>query len=301
MKFLSDKRIRVESSKKFNLDSFQSKLNLDIDKKAGKIHLEELNLQLQELQDKLYAQDRYSLLIIFQAMDAAGKDGTIKTVFSGVNPQGCHVVSFKKPSAQELDHDFMWRCYKELPERGRMGIFNRSYYEEVLVTKVHPEYILGQRIPGIQSLKDINKGFWEQRYKTIRDFEEHLIQNGTIVIKFFLNVSKEVQKERFLERIETPEKNWKFSYLDLQERKRWDDYRAAYSDLIRNTSTPQSPWYIIPADSNWSRNLIVSSVIAETLASLDLAYPKIEKETMELLLKGKAELLNEKPISNGHK
>lgn len=301
MNFLSDKRIRVESSKKFNLDSFQSKLNLDIDKKAGKIHLEELNLQLQELQDKLYAQDRYSLLIIFQAMDAAGKDGTIKTVFSGINPQGCHVVSFKKPTAQELDHDFMWRCYKELPERGRMGIFNRSYYEEVLVTKVHPEYILGQRIPGIQSLKDINSGFWEQRYKTIRDFESHLIHNGTIVLKFFLNVSRDTQKERFLERIETPEKNWKFSYLDLQERKHWDDYWAAYSDLIRNTSTLEAPWYIVPADSNWSRNLIVSSIIAETLDSLDLSYPKIEKETMELLLKGKAELLNEKPTNRSRK
>jgi PPK2 family polyphosphate:nucleotide phosphotransferase len=301
MNFLSDKRIRVEASKKFNLDSFQSKLNLDIDKKAGRIHLEELNLQLQELQDKLYAQDRYSLLIIFQAMDAAGKDGTIKTVFSGINPQGCHVVSFKKPTAQELDHDFMWRCYKELPERGRMGIFNRSYYEEVLVTKVHPEYILGQRIPGIQSLKDINSGFWEQRYKTIRDFESHLIHNGTIVLKFFLNVSRDAQKERFLERIETPEKNWKFSYLDLQERKHWDDYRAAYSDLIRNTSTPEAPWYIVPADSNWSRNLIVSSIIAETLDSLGLSYPKIEKETMELLLKGKAELLNEKPTNSSRK
>ena len=301
MNFLSDKRIRVESSKKFNLDSFQSKLSLDIDKKAGRIHLEELNLQLQELQDKLYAQDRYSLLIIFQAMDAAGKDGTIKTVFSGINPQGCHVVSFKKPTAQELDHDFMWRCYKELPERGRMGIFNRSYYEEVLVTKVHPEYILGQRIPGIQSLKDINSGFWEQRYKTIRDFESHLIHNGTIVLKFFLNVSRDTQKERFLERIETSEKNWKFSYLDLQERKHWDDYRAAYSDLIRNTSTLEAPWYIVPADSNWSRNLIVSSIIAETLDSLGLSYPKIEKETMELLLKGKAELLNEKPTNSSRK
>lgn len=265
------------------------------------MHLEELNLQLQELQDKLYAQDRYSLLIIFQAMDAAGKDGTIKTVFSGINPQGCHVVSFKKPTAQELDHDFMWRCYKELPERGRMGIFNRSYYEEVLVTKVHPEYILGQRIPGIQSLNDINTKFWEQRYKTIRDFESHLIHNGTIVLKFFLNVSRDAQKERFLERIETPEKNWKFSYLDLQERKHWDDYRAAYSDLIRNTSTPEAPWYIVPADSNWSRNLIVSSVIAEKLDSLDLSYPKIEKETMELLLKGKAELLNEKPTNSSRK
>jgi PPK2 family polyphosphate:nucleotide phosphotransferase len=293
MKFLSDKRIRVESSKKFNLDDFQTKLNLDIDKKAGKIHLEEMTLQLQELQDKLYAQDRYSLLIIFQAMDAAGKDGTIKTVFSGINPQGCHVVSFKKPSAQELDHDFMWRCYKELPERGRMGIFNRSYYEEVLVTKVHPEYILGQRIPGIHSLKDINKAFWEQRYKSIRDFEEHLIQNGTVIIKFFLNVSKEVQKERFLERIENPEKNWKFSYHDLQERKRWDDYRTAYSELIRNTSTPQVPWHIIPADANWTRNLIVSSIIKDTLESLNLAYPHLEKETLELLLKGKNELLAE--------
>jgi PPK2 family polyphosphate:nucleotide phosphotransferase len=287
MKFSNDKRIKVSSTKKFKLDDYKTKLNLDFDKKAGKMHLEETNLRLQELQDILYAQDKYSLLIVFQAMDAAGKDGTIKTVFSGINPQGCHVVSFKKPSAQELDHDFMWRCYKELPERGRMGIFNRSYYEEVLVTKVHPEYILGQRIPGINSLQNIDEAFWNKRYKSIRDFESHLVENGTIVLKFFLNVSKEVQKDRFLERIETPEKNWKFSYLDLQERKYWNQYRQAYEDCIRNTASPESPWYIVPADSNWSRNLIVSSVIVETLESLDLHYPKVEKETMALLLKGK--------------
>ena len=234
---------------------------------------------LRHLQDKLYAQDRWSVLIIFQAMDAAGKDGAIKNVMSGVNPQGCEVSSFKAPSAEELDHDFLWRCAKRLPERGRIGIFNRSYYEETLVVRVHPEYLAGQKLPEKTKPKDL----WKQRYKTISNFERHLINNGTLVLKFFLNISKEEQRQRFLKRIEEPDKNWKFSLKDVEERQHWDQYMNAYEDTIRNTASKYAPWYVVPADHKWFTRLVVASAIVQNLNALDLEYPSLNKEEMKEL------------------
>jgi PPK2 family polyphosphate:nucleotide phosphotransferase len=230
-------------------------------------------LQLAEYQNILYAQNKFSVLLIFQAMDAAGKDSTIKHVMSGVNPQGCQVFSFKSPSAEELDHDYLWRIHKSLPERGRIGIFNRSYYEETLVTRVHPELLAAQSLPDVD-LKQI----WQQRFQQINDFERYLTNNGTVIIKFFLHVSKAEQKKRFLERINEPEKNWKFSASDVQERERWDDYQAAYTDVFNHTSTKVAPWYIIPADRKWFTRLAVADIICSRLQQLDLAYPEISDE-----------------------
>jgi len=245
---------------------------------------------LAELQDMLYAQDRWSVLLIFQAMDAAGKDGAIKHVMSGVNPQGCQVSSFKAPSAEELDHDYMWRCYKQLPERGRIGIFNRSYYEDVLVLRVHPELLAHQKLPPQLMGKDI----WDNRFRDIRSIERHLTTSGTIVRKFFLHVSHEEQKRRFLERIDQPEKNWKFSPNDARERGHWDDYMDAYEDAIRNTATPDSPWYVVPADNKWFTRVIVAAAIIDALASLDLHYPKVDKAKLRELATVKKALLAEK-------
>ena len=230
--------------------------------------------RLREDQDKLYAQDRWALLLIFQAMDAAGKDSTIKHVMSGVNPQGCQVSSFKAPSAEELDHDFMWRTTRRLPERGQIGIFNRSYYEEVLVVRVHPEILAKQRLPE----KIVTKDIWKERYEDINAFERYLTRNGTVVRKFFLHVSKEEQKQRFLERLAEPEKNWKFSLQDVKEREHWDAYMQAYEDMIRSTSTEASPWYVVPADHKWFTRVVVAEVIADTLESLNLTYPKVDAE-----------------------
>lgn len=247
--------------------------------KLKKVDVEELRAktlkELLALQDKLYAQDRYSLLIIFQAMDAAGKDGTIKHVMSGVNPQGCQVFAFKQPSAEELDHDYLWRIYKCLPERGRIGIFNRSHYEDVLITKVHPEIILKSHLPGIYQVEDIKDEFWEKRYEQINAFEKHLVENGTIILKFFLNVSHEEQKKRFLERLEDKSKNWKFSKSDLEERKFWDAYMEAYSDILTKTSIEKCPWHVIPADDKWYMRYAVGQIIVDTLESLKLYYPKL--------------------------
>jgi PPK2 family polyphosphate:nucleotide phosphotransferase len=224
-----------------------------------------------ELQDKLYAQDKWSVLLIFQAMDAAGKDGAIKHVMSGLNPQGCQVASFKAPSNEELDHDYLWRCQRHLPERGRIGIFNRSYYEETLVVRVHPELLAKQRLhPSL-----IGKNLWNQRFKDICAFERYLGHNGTIVRKFFLHVSRDEQKKRFLERIDTAEKNWKFSGADVKERGYWKDYMAAYEDTIRHTSTPESPWYVVPADNKWFTRIVVAAAVMDALASLDLRYPEV--------------------------
>ena len=245
---------------------------------------------LRHLQDKLYAQDRWSVLIIFQAMDAAGKDGAIKNVMSGVNPQGCEVSSFKAPSAEELDHDFLWRCAKRLPERGRIGIFNRSYYEETLVVRVHPEYLAGQKLPEKTKPKDL----WKQRYKTISNFERHLTHNGTLVLKFFLHISKEEQRQRFLKRIEDPEKNWKFSLKDIEERQHWDEYMNAYEDTIRNTASKYAPWYVVPADHKWFTRLVVASAIVQNLNALDLEYPSLNKEEMKELETAK-QALQESP------
>jgi PPK2 family polyphosphate:nucleotide phosphotransferase len=226
---------------------------------------------LAELQDILYAQDRWSVLLIFQAMDAAGKDGTIKHVMSGVNPQGCQVSSFKAPTSEDLDHDFLWRCQKQLPERGRIGIFNRSYYEETLVVRVHPEFLAGQKLPP----ELVTKKIWDERFQDIRAFERYLHRNGTIVRKFFLHVSKEEQKKRFLERLDLPEKNWKFSTNDATEREFWDDYMKAYEETIRETATEDAPWYVVPADNKWFTRVVVAAAVIDALASLNLHYPKV--------------------------
>ena len=241
---------------------------------------------LTALQDKLYAQDRWSLLLVFQAMDAAGKDGAIKHVMSGVNPQGCQVVSFKAPSSEELDHDYLWRCNRNLPERGRIGIFNRSYYEEVLVVRVHPEILENQKLPS----ERITKNIWQERYRDIRAYERYLDANGVVVRKFFLNVSREEQKRRFLERIDHPEKNWKFSPADARERAYWDDYMAAYEDLIRETATPECPWYVVPADNKWFTRIVVAAAIIQTLDSLDLQYPRVDKAKRKELAQTRAML-----------
>jgi PPK2 family polyphosphate:nucleotide phosphotransferase len=230
--------------------------------------------RLREDQDKLYAQDRWALLLIFQAMDAAGKDSTIEHVMSGVNPQGCQVYSFKAPSAEELDHDFMWRTTRCLPERGRIGIFNRSYYEEVLVVRVHPEILAKQRLPENSVTKDI----WKERFDDINAFERYLTRNGTVIRKFFLHVSRKEQKQRFLDRLAEPEKNWKFALQDVKERAHWDAYMQAYEEMIRSTSSDHAPWYVIPADHKWFMRLAVADVIADTLESLNLSYPKVDAE-----------------------
>ena len=240
-------------------------------------------------QDILYADDSYSLLLIFQAMDAAGKDGAIKHVMSGINPQGCQVASFKSPTATELDHDYLWRCNEHLPERGRIGIFNRSYYEELLVVKVHPEFLKGQKIPAPLVTKQI----WKNRYEEIRNYENYLSNNGTVIIKFFLHLSKDEQKRRFLERIENPDKNWKFSSNDSKERAHWDEYMDAYEKTIRNTATNYAPWYVVPADNKWYTRVIVAAAIIDTIASLNLSYPKVGKEKLAELAEAKKILLSE--------
>jgi PPK2 family polyphosphate:nucleotide phosphotransferase len=242
---------------------------------------------LAELQDMLYAQDRWAVLLIFQAMDAAGKDGTIKHVMSGVNPQGCQVTSFKAPSAEELDHDYLWRSMKNLPPRGHIGIFNRSYYEETLVVRVHPELLEKQKLPPELVTKDI----WMERYKDIRSFERYLTRNGVVIRKFFLHVSKKEQKRRFLERLENPEKNWKFSASDAKEREFWDDYMQAYEDMIRHTAAKDAPWYVVPADNKWFTRVVVAAAVVGTLGSLDLKYPKVSPEKLRELAAAKRTLL----------
>lgn len=244
---------------------------------------------LAEMQDKLYAQDNYALLTILQALDAAGKDGTIKHVMSGVNPQGVNVYSFKAPSGEELDHDYLWRNFLTLPRRGHIGIFNRSYYEEVLVVRVHPEFLAGQKLPP--KLKDRN--IWNRRYEEINNFEKYLVDNGIIVVKFFLNVSRKAQKERFLARAMMPSKNWKFSAADIQERQHWDEYMAAYEDVFNHTSTEWAPWHIVPADHKWFTRLVVAAVLYKTLKDLKLAYPKVNKVQKQALLVAKEALENE--------
>ena len=229
---------------------------------------------LAQLQERLYAQDRWAILLIFQAMDAAGKDGAIKHVMSGVNPQGCQVHSFKAPSDEELDHDYLWRCLKALPERGRIGIFNRSYYEEVLVVRVHKALLERQKLPP--SL--ITKSIWDERYEDIRNVERYLVRNGVLIRKFFLHVSKKEQKKRFLERLDNPDKNWKFSMADAKERAYWDDYQEAYEDMIRATASKQAPWYVVPADNKWFTRVVVAAAIIDALGSLDLKFPVVDDE-----------------------
>jgi PPK2 family polyphosphate:nucleotide phosphotransferase len=264
---------RVESGKHFRLKDFDpADTGHWQSKESASEALQEGIARTADLQVKLYAQDSWALLLIFQAMDAAGKDGIIKHVMSGVNPQGCQVYSFKAPSDLELQHDFLWRTTRDLPERGHIGIFNRSYYEEVLVVRVHPEILKSQKSPP--SL--VGKNIWEERFEDIRCFERHMARSGTVIRKFFLNVSKKEQKRRFLERLDEPEKNWKFSAADIRERKFWDDYQMAYEEMIANTATEHAPWYVVPADNKWFTRLVVSTVVVETLESLDLAYPKVD-------------------------
>jgi PPK2 family polyphosphate:nucleotide phosphotransferase len=294
MKHLFDRnQLAVTDGKAFRLKDHPSEHPESVSKEKAAEYLAEMQTRMQDLQDKLYAQDRLSLLLVFQAMDAAGKDGTIRTVMSGVNPQGCHVVSFKAPTVHELDHDWLWRVYRELPERGKIGIFNRSHYEEVLVTKVHPEFIVNQRLPHIHTVSDLDADFWEQRYEAIRAMEEHLAANGTRILKFFLNVGKEEQKKRFLERIEDPAKNWKFSSRDVAERQYWDAYQDAYEEAIRETARPHAPWFVIPADHNRTRNLMVCDIIVNELESMNLAYPEPEAEELAKMQAAKQSLLNE--------
>ena len=250
------------------------------DEEDARRQLAEQVEQTSELQDRLYASNSWSLLLIFQALDAAGKDGAIKHVMSGVNPVGCQVASFKQPTAEELDHDFLWRTMRHLPERGRIGIFNRSYYEEVLVVRVHPELLLGQGLPP--ALREGSQ-IWTQRYRSITDFESHLGRNGTRVVKFFLHVSKEEQRQRFLDRIDHPEKNWKFALGDVAERGHWNAYRDAYEQCLSATSTTEAPWYVVPADDKKNARLIISQVINETLSALDLRYPRLDKARREEL------------------
>lgn len=282
---------RVPEGKKLNLKNHPTDFTGDYtDKKEAVEDLEKNVERLAELQDVLYAQSHHALLIIFQAMDAAGKDGAIKHVMSGLNPQGCDVSSFKQPSSEELDHDYLWRSMKRLPERGRIGIFNRSYYEEVLVVRVHPKILQFQQMPD--KLEN-DRNIWKKRFEQIRNFETYLTENGIHVLKFFLNVSKEEQKNRFLARIETPEKNWKFSATDAKERAFWDDYMRAYTDAMQNTSTKDAPWYVIPADKKWFTRTAVSEIIIKKMESLDLHYPKINDAQRESLLEAKKILESE--------
>jgi PPK2 family polyphosphate:nucleotide phosphotransferase len=265
-------RYRITKGEKFVLKSHDPADTNGLSSKADAVKaLEDLISRTARLQDMLYAQDQWAVLMVLQAMDAAGKDGLIKHVMSGVNPQGCDVVSFKVPSEQELQHDYLWRSACRLPERGRIGIFNRSYYEEVLVARVHPDVLHNQKIPP--SL--VTAGIWKQRFEDIRDVERHLARNGTVIRKFFLNLSYEEQKRRFLERLEQPRKNWKFSAADIHERAYWRQYMNAYEEMIRETSTPEAPWFVIPADNKWFTRLAVSCVIVQTLEQLKLGYPKV--------------------------
>ncbi len=284
---------RVANGKKFSLKHHDPASTGDLGKEDKPRSKEALAVgvgALAELQDVLYANREWSVLLIFQAMDAAGKDGAIKHVMSGVNPQGCQVASFKAPSSVDLDHDYLWRCQEQLPERGRIGIFNRSYYEEVLVVKVHQGILKSQRLP--QEL--ITSKIWQERYEDIRNFEQHLARNGTLIRKFFLNVSRKEQKRRFLSRLDDPSKNWKFSASDMKERGYWDDYAKAYEDMIRQTATPEAPWYVVPADNKWYTRVVVAAAVVEALASLKLAYPVVDKTKLDELAEAKLMLTQEK-------
>jgi PPK2 family polyphosphate:nucleotide phosphotransferase len=281
---------RVKPGSKVRLKSIDTDSTGNYDSKdTAKKHLRQGVEVLRELQEMLYAQDQQALLLVFQAMDGAGKDSTIEHVMSGVNPQGCQVFSFKQPSAEDLDHDFLWRSAKCLPERGRIGIFNRSYYEETLVVRVHPEYLDKQRLPRHLATDRI----WDDRYEDIRNWEKYLSRNGTVIRKFYLHVSKEEQKKRFLARLAEPEKNWKFSATDVKERALWDDYRRAYEDMLGATSTTHSPWHVIPADHKWFARLAVADIVIDTLRSMKLHYPKLSKESRAGLEAAKQSLESE--------
>ena len=285
------KPYRITDGDKFRLKDFDPQ---DTGHFRSEQHAKELLKKgidhLADLQDKLYAQRNWAVLIILQALDAAGKDGIVKHVMSGVNPQGCQVYSFKAPSVEELDHDYLWRCMKCLPNRGHIGIFNRSYYEETLVVRVHPEFLAKEKIPP--SL--LTKNIWDERFEDIRSFERYLHRNGIVVVKFFLHLSKDEQKKRFLARADAPAKNWKFSASDMAERSFWNDYQSAYEDMIRNTTSKESPWYVVPADNKWFTRVIVASAVIDTLANLNLAYPKVDKAKLAEIAKARRALLRSK-------
>jgi len=278
---------RVAAGKGFRLKRIDPGDTRGLDKEEAKAYLQRGIQRLAAMQDKLYAQDQWGVLLLFQAMDAAGKDGAIKHVMSGINPQGCQVYSFKAPSAEELDHDFLWRTSRALPERGRIGIFNRSYYEEVLVVRVHPEILAKQRLPK----RLVKKSIWSERFEDIRAFERYLARQGYVILKFFLHVSKKAQKQRFLERLDRPEKNWKFSLADANERGHFGAYMRAYEDLIRATAAPHAPWYVVPADRKWFTRLVVAAAIHDALDRLDLAYPKVDEGKKKELMAARAVLV----------
>jgi PPK2 family polyphosphate:nucleotide phosphotransferase len=266
---------RVDGSKPFHLKSHKTDEKGGLDKAAAEDILDANRKRLSDFQEKLYAQDRWSLLLIFQGMDAAGKDSAIKAIFEGVNPQGCEVTSFKQPTSHELDHDFMWRSVIALPARGRIGIFNRSYYEECLVTRVHPDLLVKEKLPP----KLITKNIWRERFEDISAFERYLARNGTVILKFFLNISKKEQRERFLDRLEQPAKNWKFSMNDITERARWPRYMAVYQDIVRHTSTAVAPWFVVPADHKWFARVVIGSAVVSTLDALNLHFPRVDKDS----------------------
>lgn len=291
------KKLLVRPNKKMKLKDFDTGYKGKIlDRQVSEKLLESSRKYLADMQDKLYAHNRYSVLIIFQAMDAAGKDGAVKHIMSGFNPLGVKVYSFKAPNAFELDHDYLWRHEIALPARGEIAIHNRSHYENVLATKVHPQWILNENIPGVESAEKVNDKFWEQRYKQIRRFEKNLADNGMIIMKFFLNVSKKEQKKRFLERIEDPGKNWKFSLSDLKERAYWDDYQKAYEEAMSETSTEHAPWFVIPADDKWYARLAIASIISKQFDKLELSYPVVSQAQKQELQKAKVQLLGEDEI-----
>jgi PPK2 family polyphosphate:nucleotide phosphotransferase len=292
------RKLRVKPGKKISLKDYETEYKgKALNKAEAEKLLEVGRKRLAEIQDKLYAHNEYSVLIIFQAMDAAGKDGAVKHIMSGFNPQGVHVHSFKAPSSHELDHDYFWRHNLALPGRGEIAIHNRSHYENVVVTKVHPEWILNERIPGINSVKDIDKKFWKKRYKQINRFEKNLAQNGMLVLKFFLHLSKKEQKKRFLERIDNPSKNWKFSLSDLKERAFWKDYQRVFEEAIAETSQPHAPWFIIPADDKWYARLAIAAIIFKEFEQLKLSYPKVTESQRAELQKARLVLMAEDDIN----
>ncbi len=280
---------RFDGSGEFHLKLYKTNEKGGLDKDKAERILEANRKRLGDFQEKLYAQDRWSLLLIFQGMDAAGKDSAIKSIFAGVNPQGCEVHAFKQPSPAELDHDFMWRCMIALPSRGRIGIFNRSYYEECLVTRVHRELLAKEKIPS----KLISKNIWRERFEDISAFERYLARNGTVILKFFLHISKEEQRERFLDRLDEPAKNWKFSMADIAERALWNRYQAVYQDIVRHTSSAVAPWYVVPADHKWFARVVIGSAIVSTLDTLNLRFPRADKASLQEFKKVRKALLEE--------
>jgi PPK2 family polyphosphate:nucleotide phosphotransferase len=301
-KLIQLKNLMVKPGKKIKLTDFDTKYKgKTLTKSDSELLLENGRKHLAEVQDELYAHNKYSVLIIFQAMDAAGKDGAVKHIMSGFNPLGVKVYSFKAPNSHELDHDYFWRHQLALPARGEIAIHNRSHYENVLVTKVHPEWILNEHLPGVDTVKKIDDKFWDKRYKQIRRFEKNLADNGMIILKFFLHVSRKEQKKRFLERIEDPSKNWKFSLSDLKERAYWDDYQKAYEDALSATSTEYAPWFVIPADDKWFARLAIAAIITRQFAKLEISYPVVSQTQKEELQKAKLQLMSEKDDANGKK